>query len=122
MKLLFLKRKTDGVVSVRDIVVHVDIERACIRLIVVVATNPAKAVLTLQKKAGTTPAFCQLFCYIRGRLSPYDSYLRTSVLEECKKDGRSRQRQRHRRSRRQRTRPQQTQCRSRHQPCQYDNY
>ena len=92
MKLLFLKRKTDGVVSVRDIVVHVDIECACIRLIVVVATNPAKAVLALLKKAGTIPAFCQLFCYIRGRLSPYDSYLRTIVLEECKKDGRSCQR------------------------------
>ncbi len=47
MKLLFLKRKTDGVVSVRDIVVHVDIERTSVSVIVVVATNPAKAVLAL---------------------------------------------------------------------------
>ena len=47
MKLLFLKRKTDGVVSIGDIVVHIDIERTSVRLIVVVATNPAKAVLAL---------------------------------------------------------------------------
>lgn len=47
MKLLFLKRKTDGVVSVRDIVVHVDIERTSVSVVVVVATNPAKAILAL---------------------------------------------------------------------------
>ena len=122
MKLLFLKRKTDGVVSVRDIVVHVDIECACIRLIVVVATNPAKAVLALLKKAGTIPAFCQLFCYIRGRLSPYDSYLRTIVLEECKKDGRSSQRERHSRPRRHRMRQHKTQRRRCHQPSQCNKY
>ena len=42
MKLLFLKRKADGVVSIRDIVVHVDIERASVSVVVIVATNPAK--------------------------------------------------------------------------------
>ena len=47
MKLLILKRKADGVVSIGDIVVHVDIERTSVVVVVVVATNPAKAVLTL---------------------------------------------------------------------------
>ena len=52
MKLLILKRKADGVVSIGDIVVHVDIERTSVVVVVVVATNPAKAVLTLRNTRG----------------------------------------------------------------------